>query len=485
MLHFDLTARFWLRRIAVFLLVVAAIWACVAALRIYGRGGIAGVPVETVAPIAIKQTPASADSHLQIAVAPPVDRLGPGQSAPLHLLLENDGGIQGRFTPSAVAAGGCIQLDIAKMQSSLKITPDGKGAPGIELGPHATATLDIPVDTTCAGVHLPHSEMMQLAYTWSTTVVTRARGCSCKLQPRAGKSQRGFTGLISTSPLTVTSPAAEGNRRALHLALLLAQDFTWPVLLALLAALSQGVLARRAERQQIFTTLLPVYTELVQAHYLPITRRMEIVQAEAKKIHPPRHGQNPDIALQRTFCAILLMRSRALHLLTAKGGVFFRSSIAEELFAACFSGFYLGFQRAAGDAGTVEACAAALDPDFTLSQCIGFVFSFAQAAVTAPLFAGFSARWVNVGNRTPRFNRYLTVLDLAKQVMSFECDRIFYEGSRRGARGDSTWYFDPPQFEFSAQIGAFPRAYRTRVARLLTAYLNGIPGECKKEATYL
>ena len=477
--HFNLTARFWLGTVAKALLCAAIVWTCFLLLRQYSSNRIAGVPAEPVAPIRISQSPLSAESRLHIAVAPPLDRRYPAQSAPIRLLLQNDGGAPGQFAPAEVPAGGCIHLDVSHLSSDRPVA----AGPAITVPAHSTASVDIPVDNACAGEHLPHTEMAQLSYLWSFSAPVA--GCACANPHRKGKSSRSFNGLISTSPITVTSPQAEFNGRAFRLTSSLARDFTWPVLLALLAFFTQSVLARRAERQQIFNTLLPSYTDLVQSHYLPITRRMKIIQLEADAIAAGLAPGELDVALQRTFCAILLMRSRTLHLLTAKGGVFFRSSIAEELWVECFSTFYHQFALMTGNRGLCEATAASLDPDFSLQEGSQFLFSFARAADVQRLLNGFIAQATdNAGNKSPAFLGLLVLLELAGSVMSFECDRIYYQGSRSGASSASTWYFDPPQLEFSGNLNAVPLETRNKVSRLLTRYLDGIPGQCRREVAY-
>lgn len=457
----------WLALLAVFLAGVGIF------VRQYAANKIPGLAPETIAPIAVTQSALPAESHLRIAVAPPLDRSYPGESGPLVLLIQNDGGADGVFSASAIDEGGCIGLETAAAQPKGAVSVADNGAVSLRVAAHNASSLRIPVDTTCRNVHLPFSEPAGLAYTWSVP---------------AAKPSAKFAGLVVTAPLTVTSAEAEFYRRAAAIADLLAKDFTWPVLLAVLGFLAQLKLAQRADRQQVFTTLLPSYTELVQSHYLPITRRMAIVGIEAGKIAPPPATAGLELALKRTFCAILMMRARMLLLFRQKGGVLFRSSIGEQLCAECLGSFYREhFQEATGNPGQCETLAASLDPDSTVQQAIEHLFSWERKYLAEPLFAGFSAAAADAatGAMTARFEGALELLDLAQHVLTFECDRIYYQTNPYGNAGQANWYFDPPQFEYQGDLARIaPEAFRERVRALYCAYLDGIPRKCRKNVSY-
>jgi len=464
----SLTARTWLRR-SCWILSLTALAAGVAVfVWQYAWGAIPGLAAETIAPITVSQSEPAAAGHLRIAVAPPLDRRYSGDSGPLELLIENDGDYPGLLTASNVAAGGCIRLQTAN------------GSAAVRVEAHSTASLAIPIDTACAGVHLPHSEPLMLAYTWSIPL-TNGKAVS----GHSGKDAQTFTGLISTSPLTVTSHRAEFYRHAAQICDLLAKDFTWPVLLAVLGYLAQMKLAVRSDRQQIFNTLLPSFTELVQTHYLPIARRMQIIGIEAGLIAPSPADPGCGTALQRTFCAILLMRRRMHYLFSTKGGIFFRSALAEGLFFACVSGFYGKFQEKTGSRSECESLAVSLDPGCTLEEAISQLFSLSIGSGADPLLEGFSAWASNATcHKTAEFESYLALNELAMAVLNFESNRIYYQTDQRGVRNGSNWYFDPPQLEFVPDMDTIPADDREEITGLFIQYLDGIPRECRKGVAY-
>lgn len=472
MFRFDLDAIQWLLRI-LWLAFLAIFLVCVGMfIRQYAAGALPGLAPATVAPITVTQSALPAESHLRVAVAPPLDRRYPGQSGPLVLLIENDGDADAVFSASALVEGECIHLDTAMAEPTNAVSVDKNGTASLTVHAHQAISLRIPVRTACPHAHLPLSEPVELAFTWKFP---------------AAKPASTFAGLIATAPLTVTSANAEFYRRAAAIVDLLAKDFTWPVLLAVLGFLAQLKLAHRADRQQVFNTLLPSYTALVQSHYLPITRRMQIVAIEAENIKP---GKTADIelALQRTFCAVLMMRGRMLFLFREKGGVLFRTNVGEELFATCIGVFYRDrFQPATGNPGQCETLAASLDAEFTLQQAIEFLFDWQRKYITQPLFAGFSAAAADAatGAKNAEFDGALELLSLASEVMTFECDRIYYQTESYGDAGEAKWYFDPPQFEYKGDLSKItPDTLRNQIRALYRTYLDGMPRKCRKNVAY-
>ncbi len=472
MSRYDVDLILWLRRI-LWLALLAIFLVCVAIfVRQYAAGNIPGLAPASVAPVTVTQSALPAQSHLRIAVAPPLDSRYPGESGPLVLLIENDGDADGVFAASAAAEDGCIHLQTAAAEPKSAVSIAKDGAVSLRVAAHRTLSLRIPVDTACPNVHLPLSEPAELTYTWSIP---------------AAKPAAAFAGLIATSPLTVTSARAEFDRRGAAIVDLLAKDFTWPVLLAVLGFLAQFKLAQRADRQQVFQALLPSYTELVQSHYLPITRRMQIVAIEAKNIQTGTAAEI-ELALKRTFCSVLMMRGRMLLLLRQKGGVLFRTAVGEELFARCIDVFYRErFQPGTGNPGQCETLAASLDSEFTVQQAVEFLFDWQRKYITQPLFAGFSlaAADAATGAKNAEFEGALELLDLAGQVMSFECDRIYYQTNPYGNAGEAKWYFDPPQFEYQGDLSKVtPDALRNEIRALYRTYLDGMPRKCRKNVPH-
>jgi hypothetical protein len=483
MLHYDLTVKLWLHRAKLILLWLAGLSICAwlawqTLTCLIASGHIPGLGSEPVAPLKVTQSPLAPESNLKILVVPPLDRNDRREALPLQLAIENDGANPGELSATAVNGDNCIGLDARRARSSADKTVGNDGVIHVPVGAHASAELAIPVVSDCNRAHLPRSVALQLSYSWQdeTPKETGHQG---------NAPLRSLSGTISTSPITFTSRDAEIKQRALNVAAGLAKDFTWPVLLALLGYLAQSELARRSDREQIFNTLLPSYTELVQTHYMPIARRMQIIGIEADFLVVSKDGApNLDVAKQRTFCAILLMRRRMQHLFNTKGGIFFRSSVAEELFFSCVTPFYKRFQEATNDRNQCEILAVSLDPAFTLDEAIEKLFSYARAPVTTKLLEGFSKWAVDDKGRTADFQSYLKLNQLGMAVLNFESNRIYFQTDQRGLRGSSNWYFDPPQLEDVPPIGGLPDAKRAEITESFIEYLNGIPKECRLGVAY-
>ncbi|HZB87438.1 MAG TPA: hypothetical protein VE291_02165 [Terracidiphilus sp.] len=394
------------------------------------------------------------------------------------MLVENSGAGTGDFALSALDDKGCIHPALAASKPSPVVSRDQTLHWAV--GAYAVVPLDVPLDTgDCRFAHLPHAETTQISYAWQIVILADDKA---KI-PRHAES---FGGMIAVGPVTVTSDFADFSGRYLSAANQFFKDFSWPLALAVLGYVVQYYLARRGERQQIFATLLPSFTELVQTHYLPIVRRIRGVNLEASRINP----NAPEQAIQRIFAASLLMRRRFLHLLNLKGGIFFRSAVAEELFDSCFSKFYLAFRNATGDPSMCEELALSLKPEDTLTEAQSHLFSFRMATDTNLLYPKF-AKWAagatppaTAASLTPEFKGYLALLALGQAVLNFECDRIFYQSEAEGSPRRWNWYFDPPQFEFQGRLEGVTDPRARELCELLTKYLNGIPKECRIKTGY-
>ena len=301
----------------------------------------------------------------------------------------------------------------------------------------------------------------------------------------SSKPERSFTGQITLSPIEVTSQSEKKWRRFVQMLSAAAKDFTWPVFLAILGYLAQNLLARRSERQQIFNTMLPTLTKLILEHYVHMARRMQTVDLEAQLIQGPAVSAGVNHPLHRTFGAILLMRRRVQHLFNSNGGIFFRSAVGEELFDTCLSGFYKRFQLATGDPDECEALALSLRPQAMPHQAYRRIFSLGLSARVDPLYNRFEAWAVDAaGNKVAEFDSYLIQLALAEAVLTFECNRIYYQTQSDGEVSRENWYFDTPAFYFDKDIKGIPTGGAGRIWTLYRNYLNNMPTECRAGAKY-
>jgi hypothetical protein len=315
---------------------------------------------------------------------------------------------------------------------------------------------------------------------------------------KAAIPPRSYAGSLTTSPITITSERAVSVHRVLLMLAAIAKEFTWPLLIAFLTIVGQNTLARRSEQQQIRNNRLQTLTSLMQRHYLPIARRMQAVTIEGNKIGGANLPANIslDAQLRRTFCAILLMRKRILHLVNSKGGVFFPSPLAENIFTAGIGYVYRSFQGATGDPDLCESLAASLVLDAMLYETVNEVFSrvFGSDEIEKA-YSNFAAWAVDSqGKKEKALEDCLILLDLCEAVLVFEFDRVQYETEFPVFR---TRYLDPPQFGFAGDVNqlshddarpadphAMPVDLRQEILGQYTRYLDGMPKECRPGVIY-
>jgi hypothetical protein len=295
----------------------------------------------------------------------------------------------------------------------------------------------------------------------------------------------------------VSTASERAIRRFYQISTSAVKDFTWPVLLALLAFITQATLARRGERQQIFNAMLPTLTQLILEHYIPMARRMQTVTLEAAAIEPGPTIKSPrtleENPLFRTFCAVLLMRRRVLHLFDSNGGIFFRSTVAEDLFSFCLSDFYSNFQTVTGTykSGNNDSCdrlVQTLSPKMAPYEAYRKIASPRWLRLAQPLYQEF-VTWATKPGVTPIkrsevLNGYLTQLDLATAILTFECNRVYYqtEATEEGSR--HSWYFDHPTFSFNGKFSEIANDQLATIRPLYISYLKDMPTECRKGAPW-
>jgi hypothetical protein len=480
MIHNDLNLKEWIRRFQVFCLLVALLGVGLAVWRLATRQW-PGLPPEKLSPVSVTEAALPTESHFKAMLIPPVDRWLAGQPHSVRLELENDGVEEGVFSGSfETGPESCMSLSPALVKAQT-------------LAAHESQTLDFVVDTSRCTGQLPKTSFLQFRYTWTIAGVP-ATGVPAQARRTARQPAQSYAGYVSTSAITVTSQNADSIEQFLKIIDSLAKDFTWPVLLAFVGFFSQKALARQGQQQQILNTLLPTLTDLMQNHYLSIVRRMQRITLEADAVKAPITALDIEtfVPLKRTFVAIFLMRKRLLYLLNAKGGVFFRSSIAEVIFSDGISAFYGEFQMATGDADLCESIADSLDANALLHVAYAQIFPTWGTNQADPLYRRFAAWAIDGdGNKTAEFVQYLTLLDLCRAVLSFEFDRVFYQTEYDARPIFKNWYFDPPLFEFSGNINDLPASVLAPnvsededMLKLYTLYLNGMPPECRRNVKY-
>jgi hypothetical protein len=298
----------------------------------------------------------------------------------------------------------------------------------------------------------------------------------------------------------------------------------------------------RDRRGEVLNTLISNYRDLVVGDYLPISRRMQTVESQlppalrslSDKSLTAGHLMTP---LQReeirgTLCAILLFRARLLHFLTRKGGIYFRSKQAESLFSKLISGFLAKVRLVLGDddfrravdllnpedtlAGAIEKYKTGIVlPQLTAKQTQHIVGALnldqdaqgvAQLAAlwtqkneeqtkkNTELYLGVEEKFLDWVNDKPvEFRAYTRLLQIATELLAFECDRPFYQTAPLSGAGDdesdlrsSGWYFDPPIIALKAEMYQIPEALAKDSATgeegiyaELRKYWKNLPKECR------
>jgi len=504
--HNTLHVRMWTRRLIYgFIVCAIAAGALVFICQLVNRR-LPGIGPDTLAPVTLTEIrPASPDLKIFLTLPPDhwqVKRLPVKSSEELPaipLLLENDSSQDAGWTATPHVSGSCLTATQAPLAASVPA--------------HQSSRLELKLASDkCSGAVVPQQLLLSLDYTWTllkskgksstrrpsgsrilSTSTGEKSGVTFDLsihlpRPSAGPSRntlpaRSYSGSITLSPIELSTESERAWRRFWALVDAIAKDFTWPVLLALLAYGAQLGLARRGERQQVFNAMLPTLTKLIFDHYVPMARRMQTVNTEADKIPPVAPAQN--LPLHRTFCAILLMRRRVQHLFNSNGGIFFRSAIGEDLFAICLSGFYSKIQKETGSAENFEALALALSPKDPLLRAQKRIISPRWAALSAPLYQAF-ANWAldSSGALSAEFKSCLVELFLAESVLSFECNRIYYQTNARSEGYLQGWYFDPPSFYFNKDLNQITHCDTQEMRKLYLQYLNGLPTACRKDIHY-
>jgi len=482
-----------------------------------------GLAPEPIAPVTVTQSMPPPEAHLKVILTPPInvwaqvwERNGSPESdrQAVEFDLENDGDERGIFQGGfSSAPGDCIHADPSQITD-------------LAIPPHQAVHTIFQIDTIGCKDHIPVETAIRFHYLWALPALPGRRpkknsenaatenlqipstppagGSPMELnlsiqlppgrQPSGGKAAvpaRSYAGSLTTSPITITSQHAVAVHRALLMLAAIAKEFTWPLLIAFLTIVGQNTLARRGEQQQIRNNRLQTLTSLMQRHYLPIARRMQTVTIEGGKIGSQNLPPNMTQALQirRTFSAILLMRQRVLYLVNSKGGVFFPSPLAENIFTTGITYVYRTFQKATGDPDLCESLASSLAPDAMLYETDNEIFArvFGRHQI-AQAFSNFAAWAVNPqGTKKKLLEDCLILLDLCEAVLIFEFDRVQYETEFPVFRNR---FMDPPQFGFAGDVNllssnpTIPLDVLPTLLRQYAKYLDGMPKECRPDVIY-
>jgi hypothetical protein len=525
--RWGLRLRRWVWCSILFFLALAAI----------GAFNYFSAPVATPPPLRrakITVTPASGSkvSDLTISVAPPPARSERSAVLQINAWVVNNTGQKGTLTARLIPVNRCEQ-----QRGSSTVTLDAAGSGSV------VATIDA---RNCLGTHQAVSMPVEVQYWWQASAGVA--------NPKQAASVQ-FAEDISTSPILFVKNAEENGwprlRGAVRAIYTVLKDLIWPVVLALLAFILQEIqrnrdasaekiaadqqkaetdrsrdreleMTRRAERLEMLTHLLPEYISLVQDHYLPIARRMQTVNQEwtefkkqwlaadstlpAELTEIPREPDKN--AYTQLLTSILLMRRRQQSLNNSKGGIFFRSSIGEEIFADCISEFFRKCHEFFnGDRNAFESLALQLKPDATLPDSIHVLFPSSPAsekkeaqaeeptqAEILKILQDFQKKISPTPGKKFEFERYINLVRLCEQILSFEGDRTFYQTQPDPEKESSGWYFDAPVFEITDEMLNIPdgenkdadsgKYSEMKIHGLVLEYLNGVPAACRPKRDF-
>jgi hypothetical protein len=312
----------------------------------------------------------------------------------------------------------------------------------------------------------------------------------------------------------------------------------------------------REYRGNILRLLLPEYSAFVQNHYLPISRRMNRIEQEVVKLLG--NGIDPnEIATKRDelkaaidsydiqaksdssqgasavnldaallvnglwmlLFAILLYRQRLRSFLRKKGGIYFRSNEAEQLFSVLLNEFFpeiemhLGKERMSAAMGWLDL---ADEPETAAMKWGPAAQSQANVAPTEmpggdkekeerekaemkwkraefSLLHESLKQWIIT--EPSHFRAYTRMVQLSSTILGFECNRPFYQtdpvepnaasnpanpaGNPVAPERNSGWYFDAPQIRLKAEMYEIPQTLRASLYPKIVEYLDRIPLKCK------
>jgi len=458
------------------------------------------LPPEKIAQPSVTYSKAPPDSKFAISLEAPIDHPR-DREVDVTLVLTNwDDAKTIQLLPLAngwpFEAGDCPSLKIARGQSKAALV----------VGPHSAVSYVVRLVADCAA---------------------EAQPISLNYKAMVGPNE--VDGYILAAPLTLVGETRQTWGKVFTLLNGLLHLFIAPLtLLAIGWRLNEAVQERdkrqkaeqderdekqkkeqeaRDRRGEVLNTLISNYRELVVSDYLPISRRMQTVESELPeeiRNAVSSTGVAPLAAAQidGLFCAILLFRARLLHFFTMKGGIYFRSKQAELLFRDLMNGFFgavrekLGkeeFRQLVEMIGPEDTLAAATEKYRSGWAAGGQQFLFGKA--NRDLYVETRAKfldWVNTDRAG--FRARTRLLQIATEVLSFECDRPFYQTAPNAAgeaapdRNLTTagWYFDPPLIELRPEMYAIPEDLKTDkpgskgIYTGIREYLQNLPEECRK-----
>ncbi|HEX3877362.1 MAG TPA: hypothetical protein VHW24_10270 [Bryobacteraceae bacterium] len=440
--RYQASRAFWALLFLILLGILATVLWRIAA------GTYPGTNPEPIEVTKVSNSNAPTGSQLSVALLPPVNRVYRNKPLKILLLFMNNG--KDVISIEHFSLAGCLTA---------------AGWKAIAIQPHDSTEVHLNINASrCKYGKVP----LQMSVAWRC---------------QDGKCIPGRE-FLASSPILVTSVRRETARKALRIAFALLHDLTWPLVLALLGYLFQATMAKRGERSQILNVLLPEYAGMVQMHYLPIARRIQTVLEQAKKLEQakaPVDSRGLEVRTKRIIGSILLLRRVTLALVLKKGGIYFRSRLAENLYFACYSPFRKKFEECMGE-DLADKYALKLKVNDTLEQAMDRVFPIGPLDQTHADAEKRTTDWIADSNGlSADFKEHRNLLRLCLAVLSFECDRPFYQTDEKGTVNKTAWYFDAPVLEFTQEMYDIPVGLRNEIVTQIRKYLDGLPRECKRD----
>jgi hypothetical protein len=267
-------------------------------------------------------------------------------------------------------------------------------------------------------------------------------------------------------------------------------------------ARDQIALASRERQSVMVGILLNDYHKLVTGDYLPISRRMQTVESEMPQSlrNPPVGPLTPPLTeddIEIVLVAIFLFRARLQAMFSRRGGIYFYSQPAELLFKALMDGFMSRFYQRIGKIESWQMIEMTDPQDSLIAVLEKYRALEGSKAEVYQIVRKRFLEWVNLGPADCRAHSRL--LQIAEAVLTFECDRPFYQTNpveclsslKEMTLPTPGWYLHPPTLELDTDMYEIPdelredRPGRTGIYSQLRSYLDGLPRECIRNGAKL
>ncbi len=409
-------------------------------------GLLPGIPDPQQKALTVFYRPNAGKEGLSLYLQPPMSMLQvEGRSQALAMQFTNYQSTPVQLLDVHVEPSNCFTLRFNR-PGPLTVMPNQS----VVLLPRLAARAGVEEDSTRC-----HQQSLNFVYSWD------------------GAESRVNTNSVSTSPVTLIARWKEFAERLLHALDAIVISVSLPLFLGLLNYLYQRSADRRAQQEtalarnlQVWKEILPSIIKLVTQHYVPISRKMDIVTEEIVKLesHDPAQGGST----LNVLAALLLLRRAVWELYQQNGGWYLRSKRAEQL---CTNLADRLWDECDSYCRTVEF--RNLAEGFTREDTFFTIRDHLSSPTVTPERRQLRNDFEYALRDPRKLDRIKRLLSLSTRVLDFECDRPLYP----------EWYEEAPRFN-THQFSVLGLGIRDeeRVQQIAAEYMAGIRPECKYEA---